>query len=147
MTVCAPVWGAVVEGDVLKLAVKAPPSVNRRWRAVNGRVILSEAGREWRREAKAMLESIMPGVDLPLVAPYGISISWWPADSRAQDLDNRVKPILDLLQHLRVITNDSEVLDLKVQKKESQGRDRARMVVRVWTIPPWPTQREEGDQW
>ena len=135
-----------MEDGVLKLAMKVPPSVNRMWRAVNGRVILSEAGREWRREAKAMLESIMPGVDLPLVAPYGISISWRPADARAQDLDNRVKPILDLLQHLRVITNDSEVLDLKVQKKESQGRDLARMVVQVWTIPPG-TLREEGDQW
>lgn len=149
MTTYAPVWGVLWANDQLKVAVKIPPSVNRMYRAVGGRVIVSAPGREWKREAKAEIMRLMPPhLELPLKPPYGLEISFRPPDARLQDIDNRLKPSLDFLQYTGIITNDSEIVILRVVKKPSEGRDKARLTMRVWTVSP-SIYREmsRGDGW
>ena len=80
-----------------------PPSVNGIWRAVQGRNILSQRYRHWREAASKALLLQRPK---PVFGPVRIAIELAPPDRRAYDLDNRVKPILDLLVANRVIDGD-----------------------------------------
>lgn len=90
---------------VITLRLPYPPSANRLWtRAKKGMrrtdeylAWLAEAG--W--EAKAQGVGSIQG-------PYRISIHAVRPDNRQRDLDNIIKPIQDVLQHISVVRNDCE---------------------------------------
>lgn len=133
-------WGEDAEADdddvIFWLSFPAPPSVNRFWRAFGGRVILSEVGRAWKKAALAAYSEKIDQNFLPWgEPPYAVSLTFRPDSRRAQDVDNRVKPTLDMLQALNIIANDSEITDLRVKKvKPVQGLP-ARMTVTIKCLP------------
>lgn len=89
-----------------------PPSVNRMWRSVNGRAILSKEGREYR----ASVLSHLWGVEFDTwICPVRVSITAIRPDARRRDLDNLLKGILDAMKYARVFEDDSQVHDLRIQ--------------------------------
>lgn len=95
--------------------VPYPPSVNRIWRAVEGRVVLSKEGREYYRRAEGYV--LKPGRVPPAIT--GRCVVWvrlWVPDNRARDIDNPIKVIFDLLTRCKVWLDDSQVDELHVSR-------------------------------
>lgn len=92
-----------------------PPTVNHYYRAVNGRNILSAKGRAYKKEAG--WEIIAQGEhEKYLEGDVSLFIRAYPPDKRRRDLDNILKPILDVLADCDVFDDDSQVSDLRIQR-------------------------------
>lgn len=94
----------------IQLTLPYPPSVNRYWRSVKGRVLISEAGRGYR-------ESVRKVVGMPASkanCPMAVTVEAWMPDRRRRDIDNLCKAILDSLTHADVWEDDNLVDDLRI---------------------------------
>lgn len=98
-----------------------PPSVNRYWRSVNGRVLIAAAGRQYRLDVElvaALLQFKRHG-DAKVV----VRIEAWFPDLRRRDIDNVLKAPLDALTSARVWQDDSQIVELSIRRA---GIDRKR---------------------
>jgi crossover junction endodeoxyribonuclease RusA len=91
---------------IATLQLPLPPSVNAYWRNFQGRTILSKAAREYKQTVKdyVLLNKIPYFGDARLQA----IITIFPKDRRKQDLDNRLKSLLDSLGNAGVFDDDSQ---------------------------------------
>lgn len=96
-----------------------PPSVNRLWRNVRGRTLLSADGRKYRAAAVA---ATLQAREAFGCAPVEVAISAWLPDNRRRDADNLFKAPLDALVAAGVIEDDSQIVALSIRKA---GVDRA----------------------
>jgi len=111
-----------------------PPSVNGMWRSVQGRNILSQRYRLWRDAAgKALLMQRPKHV----LGPVKVAIELSPPDARRYDLDNRVKPVLDLLVANAVIDGDDHRIVREVTVSAREGFARAHANGARVTIAPF----------
>ena len=88
------------EASGLALALPWPPSANRLWRSPNsgplrGRHLLSEAGRRYKSNARAILDAL--NLD-PIPGRVAVDMVAHPPDRRRRDLDNLLKIVLDSLK-------------------------------------------------
>jgi len=121
-----------IEGQEMILTLPWPPSVNRYWRQVNGRAILSAEGRRYKQEVSACC--IFVGAK-PLSGPVAVDIIAVRPDKRRRDLDNLLKATLDSLTPW-VWEDDSQVVDLRIRwAPEAEmirgGKPHGRLIVRV----------------
>ena len=91
------------------------PSVNRLWRSVNGRTILSAVGREYRAAGLAALLPQSPH-RWPAESRLSVSITVFPPDRRRRDIDNMLKAPCDLLTHGGVYADDSQIDELLIRR-------------------------------
>ena len=96
-----------------------PPSVNQMWRSiVRGRfskTILSKKARDYRTECLEILSQLnLKCID----EPVEISIVLHPKSNRRYDVDNFLKGPLDVLVHANVLSDDSIIQKLTVEKGE-----------------------------
>lgn len=91
-----------------------PPTINTYYTIARGRKILSSKGRRWKNQAQCYLyeQNAAKGGE----GPYAICISVRPPDKRKRDIDNLLKPLLDSLVEYGAISDDSEVVDLRIRK-------------------------------
>ena len=88
-----------------------PPSVNRYWRSVMGRVLISAEGRSYRTlVASECLIQRVRGT----AGPLAVSIVAHAPDGRRRDLDNLLKAPLDALTHAGAWGDDSQISDLRI---------------------------------
>jgi len=82
-----------------------PPSVNRYYRHVGLKVLISREGREFRERVLACLGNVqrMGGGRLELL------LRAFPPDRRCRDLDNLFKSTCDALQHGQLYDNDNQI--------------------------------------
>ena len=100
---------------MVRLDLPFPPTVNRYYRYVYGRTIISREGREYSERVCSLLRDRFPrALDVPLV----VSIVLHPPDRRHFDIDNRLKALLDALQHAGVYRDDGLITKLTVEKRE-----------------------------
>lgn len=93
---------------MIRIVLPYPPSVNRMWRTVNGRMILSAEGRKYRLSCRGrVLDSI--GTDRARV-----TIHAWMPDARRRDIDNLLKAALDVLTHSGLWQDDEQIDDLHI---------------------------------
>lgn len=89
-----------------ELKIPYPPSTNRIWRQGQGRVHKSQEYKDWIAlsawEIRAQL-----GPHPVITKPFKIDLRINRPDKRKRDLDNLIKPILDLLALYGLIENDS----------------------------------------
>ena len=104
----------------MMLTLPWPPSVNRMWRTVRGRTLLSAAGRQYRADAVQMALAGSPTRFGD--APLEVTIIAWLPDNRRRDADNLFKAPLDALAHAGIYTDDSQIVGLSIRKA---GVDRA----------------------
>ena len=121
----------------IAISLPWPPSVNTYWRSIMkgplaGRVLLSEKGREYRKQvADAVLEQRVP-VQL-LTGKLAVWIHVLPPDRRARDLDNLLKGVLDGLHHAGVIRDDCDIDDLRITR--FGNRTGGELQIRISEIP------------
>jgi crossover junction endodeoxyribonuclease RusA len=88
------------------LELPLPPSMNTYWRNFRGRTVLSAGGREY----KITVQEYVAAHNLPKFGQerLGASITIFPRDKRAIDLDNRLKALFDSLQDAGLFDDDSQ---------------------------------------
>lgn len=101
----------------LHLELPWPPSVNGYWRTVTisgrQRTLISRKGRDYREAVK---HTIRTGP--PITGRVAVVIDAYPPDRRARDLDNLPKSILDSLTHAGVWSDDSQIDDLRIVRRD-----------------------------
>jgi crossover junction endodeoxyribonuclease RusA len=94
-----------------------PPSANRYWRIARGKLIVSDAAKEFKREAWVIacqggrVEKIQGNVSLSVV------LHPKTGSGACLDLDNALKITLDALQGI-VYDNDKQVVHISARKRE-----------------------------
>lgn len=105
----------------MTLTLPWPPSANTYYRHVSkgplaGRVLLSEAGRAYRKAVDAVVRQARGRK--AWAVPLEVRIAAFPPDRRKRDLDNLVKSVLDSLQASGVYENDSQIDSLSIYRAE-----------------------------
>ena len=103
-----------------------PPSTNTIWRAYKGRNILALRYRQWRDGAGKQLVSLKVK---PIKGPVFVEIELCSPTKRSFDLDNRIKPILDLLVINGVIEADDAMVVPSLHVRASSGFVGARITL------------------
>lgn len=107
-----------------------PPSQNSIWRSVQGRAIKSADYRAWITDAGVVLAA----ANLPKFSgPVFVSIALGMPDKRRRDIDNRVKPLLDLLVLHQVIQRDDSEFVPRIYVEVGDGFVGAR--VSIFALP------------
>jgi crossover junction endodeoxyribonuclease RusA len=90
-----------------------PPSVNRYWRRVGNRTLISAEGRSYKRQV-ATLAMTANRSAWPLTGPLSMGIVLNPPDYRRRDIDNTQKAILDALQAAGAYQDDYQIEELQI---------------------------------
>jgi len=98
---------------MLEIRLPYPPTMNRAWRMVNGRMLISREGRLYRRQVGVILAA--NGVR-PIPGRLALAIHVRPLDQRRRDLDNVQKGMLDAMEIGGAYEDDSQV-DLLVTRR------------------------------
>lgn len=107
--------------DTRHLTMPWPPSVNRIWRAVLGRIILSQVARTYKaRAAQALPAGRVPA---PLTGRLLVWLTMCPPEKldrsgKAWDIANREKLLCDALTAQRVWLDDSQIDALVILRGE-----------------------------
>jgi crossover junction endodeoxyribonuclease RusA len=104
---------------MLSLSLPWPPSVNTYWRNVSkgrlaGRVLISEAGRKYRKDVSSLIGAF--GMRKALACELSVSIIAYPPDRRRRDLDNILKSLLDSCTHAGLWLDDSQIGRLTISR-------------------------------
>ena len=91
-----------------------PPSVNRYYRHVGPRVLISRAGRKYRMMAVSRLGGLFRRLDGDL----RLTAEFYPPDRRRRDLDNLLKCTQDSLQVAGLFSDDSQIKSLRLDMRE-----------------------------
>jgi crossover junction endodeoxyribonuclease RusA len=96
-----------MQNDQVRLVLPWPPSLNRYWRRLPNRVLISKEGRRYRK-------SVLWAVTMAQCPKFGrarlaLEIAAYPPDRRTRDLDNTLKGLLDALEHAGVFDDDGQI--------------------------------------
>jgi crossover junction endodeoxyribonuclease RusA len=96
----------------MTLELPFPPSVNTYWRMFQNRMIISKAGRQYRKDVQdaVMLQKANKHLDGSLK----VTIEAFRPDNRRRDLDNLLKACNDGMAHAGVYLDDSQITDLRI---------------------------------
>ena len=110
------------------LVLPWPPSVNRYWRSVNGRVLIAAAGRKYRTDVELIVllaKLVRFGAE-----PVVVRIQAWFPDARRRDIDNVLKAPLDALTHAGLWDDDSQIVALSIERA-GMDRERPRLEIHI----------------
>lgn len=114
-----------------RIILPFPPSINRLWRCVKGRTILSKDGRLWFADAADSVREQWPAT---VVTPVRVDILVIPPDKRKRDIDNLAKPCLDALVKGMALADDSLVDMLTIERRPSEKPGRVEIAI----LPLYP---------
>lgn len=101
--------GAEAGGGMISLDLPMPPSLNGAFptvrRGASFQRVASKKYLAWKQEAGWLVKTQLRGDRI--AGPFDASIAILKTDNRRSDIDNRVKPVLDLLVSLGVVDDDS----------------------------------------
>jgi len=100
---------------MITLELPYPPSVNRYYRHVGFRTLISREGRAYRRTVCAILRRA--GVR-PLEGTLAVGLDLYPPDGRRRDCANALKALLDAMQYGGVYGDDSQIKKLLVVMRD-----------------------------
>ena len=96
----------------LEITLPWPPSVNTYWRTFDGRMIISQRGREYRKAVQEQM--LVQRMQKHFDCIVRVTIEAHRPDKRRRDLDNLLKATLDSLTYAGVIEDDSQIHDLRI---------------------------------
>jgi crossover junction endodeoxyribonuclease RusA len=94
----------------MNLELPWPPSVNRYYRNVRGKTLISAEGRAYRL---AVLD-LLGGQVETLTGRVAVTVHCHVPDKRRRDLDNLGKCLFDSLTHAGVWEDDSQIDDMRL---------------------------------
>lgn len=103
----------------MRLTLHEPPSANRWWRNVNGRMVTSRQARLYK--AAAGLSAICQGIREPITGPVSLTVTWYRGRASG-DLDKRLGVLLDALQGV-CYENDSQIVELHAHRSDADKRN------------------------
>lgn len=109
-----------MSAEAIHLTLPEPPSSNRYWRNVNGRMVLSKDAKTYR--ATVAIACLRARIKAPFTGSVAVSL-WWFRGRKSGDLDNRIKQALDALQGT-VVADDSQVCELHCYRDDDKGNPR-----------------------
>ncbi len=119
-----------------------PPSVNRIWRNIGSRTILSLEARVYRQTVQSIVQCHLFEI---FVGPIAVDILVFPPDRRRRDIDNLQKALLDSLQHAGVFADDNQIQRLSIERREIVPN--GSVIVRIQAIEvPSPTITEQPNK-
>lgn len=117
----------------IELTLPWPPSLNRYWRNVAGRTLISRDGRAYR---SAVAWSVPAIHKQRMEGRLLVTIAASPPDRRKRDLDNMLKAVLDSLSHAGVYVDDSQIDYLSVERRAPKKGGEMRVCVQE-QVPAW----------
>ena len=99
----------------MRFIIPYPPSVNRMWRTYRGRILLSKEGRAYYDECTLGVASQRGGT---MRGPVKVRLWVSPPDRRRRDLDNVLKPIMDLGTKAKIWDDDSQLVEIHATKED-----------------------------
>lgn len=102
-----------MQSNAEMLRIPYPPSANRLWRFYRSRPTKSKEYQIWLEQCSLVIKMTWrkPTITMPVHVDLLVGVP----DQRTRDLDNRIKPCLDLLQRSQVIEDDSLVHSLSAR--------------------------------
>ena len=98
-------------GEAISIELPWPPSVNRYYRHVGPRVLISREGRRYRMMCVSRLGGVFPKLE----GKVKLTGEFYPPDARKRDLDNVLKCMIDSLVHAGLMRDDSQIKHIDVQ--------------------------------
>lgn len=86
-----------------------PPSLNRYYRHIGSKTLISVYGRDYRELVCRRLER-----DYPMMGRIKMTVTAHMPDKRRRDLDNLLKALQDSMAHANVYQDDSQIDDLRI---------------------------------
>jgi crossover junction endodeoxyribonuclease RusA len=105
---------------MVEIQLPWPPTVNTYWRNVRGRMILSTKARQYRDHAESQAFE-QDRRSWPLTGRLRVAVTAFPPDKRRRDLDNILKSLLDVLGHIGLYQDDSQIDRLEVTRADLGG--------------------------
>lgn len=106
------------------ITLPVPPSANRWWRNVNGRMVTSQAARTYKAAIGQLRSQMFRG-------PIRVEITWYRA-RKSGDLDKRLGVVLDALQGV-FYANDAQIVELSAKRFDDAANPR--IEVTVFSLP------------
>ena len=107
-----------------------PPSLNRLYRNVRGRTLLSREGRAWKAQAAWELAVQRQGGRLwPMEQSLALVVEVFPPDRRRFDIDNRLKAVLDAGNGVLWV-DDTQIDDLRIVRRSVRTLGQVRITVK-----------------
>lgn len=103
----------------MEITLPFPPTVNTYWRNFNGRMLISEKGRAYRKMVADHV--LLYKGRKQLQGKVKVTIEAYRPDKRRRDLDNLLKAPLDALTHAGVYADDELIVDLRIYWAEDHG--------------------------
>ena len=91
-----------------------PPSVNRYYRHVGFRVLVSREGRKYRMMTVSRLGGRFP----KMTGRLRLTAELYPPDGRRRDVDNTLKCLQDSLQAAGLFEDDSQIKSLRLDMRD-----------------------------
>lgn len=105
----------------MRLTLPEPPSANRWWRNVNGRMVTSAAARKYKAGVGQLRGYAVT------TGPVAITIDWYRG-RKSGDLDKRLGVVLDALQGV-LYDNDAQIVDIRARRHEDASNPRIEVEV------------------
>ena len=96
-----------------------PPTVNNYYTVWKGRKIISKKGKQFKKDCAIYIYRL----GTQMKGDLQVEISVCMPDKRRRDLDNLLKPILDVLGEYGVYEDDSQISDLRIKKIDGETGD------------------------
>jgi len=110
----------------LQFQLPFPPSNNRYYRNVNGRMIISREGREYAQRVAGIIRTV---TDDPFLDGIVVNIKAHMPDKRRRDVDNMLKVPLDAMQKAGLYGDDSQIVRLGIEKIHSTQPGRLEVLI------------------
>lgn len=112
-----PVQGPRVRaGPSVQYDLGLPPTVNKMYRRVGSQVRLTKKATAFRINVVADIWEIHGTIPDTITGGVVVDIAVFFPNTNEQDIDNRVKPLLDALEAAKVFKNDSQVNQVRVYR-------------------------------
>jgi len=116
-----------VDGNDVKVTLPWPPSTNRYWRNMNGRMVTSTQARQYKQRVRAILGDAR--VDENRTDMLSVQLNMY-RPTKSGDLDNYIKVILDAMQG-QLYKNDNQIVELHAYRHDDKKNPRIEVSIRT----------------